>query len=104
MAKVKGPLFSVAATGLFYDIIEYRTGSGKSTAHGKRSAPSSRSPAQQAQAALFTMAVTGWRALDANGKLSWKTAATYTGHNGFQLYVSEYQTQNISPPDQPIVP
>ena len=45
-----------------------------------------------------------WKALDANGQQTWRTAAQNTGMSGYQLYVSEYLTQAIVPPDQPIVP
>jgi hypothetical protein len=104
MATVKGPLFSVAATGKFNGIMEFRTGSGKTTVHGIRSCPATRSQAQQAQALRFINAVTGWKALSLINKNRWKAAAVHTGHNGYQLYISEYQTQNIQPPAQPIVP
>ncbi|MGZ8944328.1 MAG: hypothetical protein ACXW1W_02770 [Methylococcaceae bacterium] len=104
MATVKGPLFSVAATGKFNNIMEFRTGSGKTTVHGIRACPPTRSQAQQIQAQRFSHAVSGWQALSVANKDRWKTAAHYTGHNGYQLYISEYQTQNINPPNQPVVP
>ena len=104
MVKVKAPLFSVAASGVFENAIEFRTGSGKSTAHGKRSKPAGRSQAQQAQSARFAEAVSGWKALNATQKAAWKTAGTRTGHTGYQLYLSEYQTQNITAPGQPTPP
>ncbi|WP_262967239.1 hypothetical protein [Methylobacter psychrophilus] len=104
MATVKGPLFSVAATGKFNNLLEFRTGSGKTTVHGIRACPATRSQAQQAQALRFAQAVSGWQALSTAQKNTWKAAAVYTGHNGYQLYISEYQTQNINPPQQPVVP
>ncbi|MEY3288026.1 MAG: hypothetical protein RLZZ419_268 [Pseudomonadota bacterium] len=104
MATVKGPLFSVAATGKFNNCMEFRTGSGKTTVHGIRTAAPSRSQAQQAQSLRFTQAVNGWKALTTFQKEAWKTAAHLTGHNGYQLYLSEYQTQNIQPPNHPIIP
>jgi hypothetical protein len=104
MAKVKGPLFSVAASGLFNNCLEYRTGSGKSTVHGRRARTRQRSPAQEAQALRFSQAVAGWQALSVLQKNNWKAAANLTGLNGYTLYISEYQTQNITPPQQPVVP
>ena len=104
MATVKGPLFSVAATGKFNGVMEFRSGSGKTTVHGLRVCPPTRSQAQQAQAQRFSNAVGGWQALTDLQKAAWKTAAHLTGHNGYQLYISEYQTQNITPPGQPVQP
>ena len=104
MVRVKGPLFSVAASGIFNGLLEYRTGSGKTTVHGLRNITRTRSAAQQAQSLRFGNAVTGWQLLTPTSKTAWKTAATSTPHNGYQLYISEYQTQNIQPPNQPIVP
>lgn len=104
MAIVKGPLFSVAATGKFNNCMEFRTGSGKTTVHGIRSVPPTRSQAQQAQSLRFAQAVSGWKGLTPLQKEAWKTAAHLTGHNGYQLYLSEYQTQNIQPPNHPVLP
>ena len=104
MATVKGPLFSVAATGKFNGVMEFRTGSGKTTVHGIRNISAERSQAQQAQSLRFAQAVSGWKTLSSLQKEAWKTAALQTGHNGYQLYLSEYQTQNIQPPNHPVIP
>jgi hypothetical protein len=104
MAKVKGPLFSVSATGIFHDLLEYRTGGGKTTVHGRREPPASRSSAQLAQSSRFADAVGGWRSLGPAQKAAWQAAAAGTGHTGYQLYLSEYQTQAVHPPGQPTPP
>ena len=75
MAIVKGPLFSLAATGKFNNLLEFRTGSGKTTVHGIRSCPATRSQAQQAQALRFSQAVSGWQALSVLQKSAWRAAA-----------------------------
>ena len=46
MVRVKGPLFSVAASGIFNGLMEYRTGQGKTTVHGIRRPNPTRSVAQ----------------------------------------------------------
>ena len=104
MASVKGPLFSVAATGKFNNVMEFRTGSGKTTVHGIRSVPLTRSQAQQAQSLRFAQAVSGWKALTPLQKEAWKTGALKTVYNGYQFYLSEYHTQNIQPPNNPVIP
>ncbi len=104
MVKVKGPLFSLAASGIFNGLMEFRTGGGKTVVHGIRSAPATRSAAQQAQSLRFATAVAGWKNLTVEDRQSWKDSAQNTGHNGYQLYLSEFATQNITPPDQPLIP
>ena len=104
MAKVKGPLMSLAASGIFENLMEFRTGQNRTTVHGRRSKPDHRSPAQIAQMTRFQDAVGGWQGLGSEQKATWKTAAQGKGMTGYQFYVSEYQTQNITPPGQPTPP
>lgn len=104
MAKVKGPLFSVAASGKFNGVMEFRAGATQTTVHGPRAKGGPRSAAQLAQSLRFGNAVAAWKALDEAGKAAWKTAGAAAGMTGYQLFISEYQTQNISPPGLPTVP
>lgn len=104
MPKVKGPLFSLQASGTFRDALEFRTVNGQAIVGGTKGKTPPRSPAQQAQSARFKAAVAGWQALDQSTKNAWRTAATSTGMTGYQLYLSEYQTQNTVPPGQPAIP
>lgn len=104
MVRVIGPLFSVSASGVFNDQMEFRTGSGKTTVCKPRVNKKARSTAQKAQSDRFKVAVAGWHALTNAGRQSWRTAATGTGMSGYQLYISEYQSQLIQPPAQPSPP
>lgn len=103
MATVRGPLFSVSASGSFRGIV-FATSGTRTVVAGERQKLPGRTPAQQAQAARFQTALTAWNGLDASAKQSWRTAATGTGNSGYQLYISEYIGQNIAPPSQPILP
>lgn len=103
MAKVKGPLFSIAATGEFRGM-HFRTGSGNTTVAGPRETSTPRRPAQVAQSERFKTAITGWNALDDTAKAAWKAAAANTGMNGYQLYVSEFIHQAITAGANPILP
>lgn len=103
MARVKGPLFSLSATGEFKGM-EFRTGSGSTVVAAPKVVQAPRRPAQLAQQAAFQTAVQAWKALDANGQQAWRTAAQNTGLSGYQLYISEYMTQAIVPPGQPVPP
>lgn len=100
MAKVKGPLFSLAATGKFRGI-EFRTGGGETTVAGPKTITTPRRPAQVAQGQRFKAAVEAWNALPPADKDLWKASASGTGMNGYQLYISEHINQNVIPPAQP---
>jgi hypothetical protein len=104
MPKVKGPLFSLQASGTFKDALEFRTVNGQAIVGGTKGKTPPRTPAQQAQSQRFKTAVAAWQVLDESGKALWRTAAVGTGMNGYQLYLSEYQTQNIVTPGQPAIP
>lgn len=104
MAKVKGPLFSLSASGKFGEALEFRTGGGKTTVSAARVCTKPRSEAQAAQSSRFSDAVAGWADLSELQKGNWKTWAKPTKLNGYQLYLSEYSTQNIHPPGQPVRP
>jgi len=101
---VKGPLFSATASGTFRGMIEFRTVGTATRVAGKRTAPRTRTAAQQVQSARFAAAVQGWQRLDAAAKGLWKAAAAASVLTGYQLYLREYQRQAIVPPDQPNVP
>jgi len=104
MPKVTGPLFSVAASGVFKDQMEFRIVAGQTIVADRRNAPATRSAAQQQQSARFGAAVAAWKLATAGTKAAWKAAAASTGMTGYQLYLSEYQTQHVTPPDDPILP
>jgi hypothetical protein len=104
MVKVIGPLFSVSASGVFKDTLEFRTGNGGTTVAAPRVITKPRTPAQEAQSARFAVAVAGWKSLDETAKQAWRSAALNTGLSGYQLYLSEYQSQLIQAPAQPVPP
>lgn len=103
MAKVKGPLFSLSASGNFQGLIEFRTTDGQTVAAGPKAYVPPRTPAQAEQTNRFKDAVIGWRALDPAGKAAWAAIAP-SNTSGYRLYISEYLNQNIYPPDQPQQP
>lgn len=104
MPKVKGPLFSATASGTFRRAIEFRTIGNATVVAGTRTAPRTRTAAQQVQSARFASAVQGWQGCDGTTKANWKAAAEGTAITGYQLYLREYQRQAIIAPDQPDLP
>jgi hypothetical protein len=104
MPKVKGPLFSVQASGEFVGLMEFRTTPNGAIVAGVKAKPKGRSAAQQQQAARFAVAVEAWRGLPQPTKDAWKVAAAPAGMSGYQLFISEHQGQNIQPPALPAIP
>lgn len=104
MVKVIGPLFSVSASGVFKDELEFRTGGGKTTVAKRRRNEKPRSTAQQAQSSRFAQAVSGWKQQTNAQRNAWRSAAVGTGLCGYQLFISEYQSQLITPPALPVPP
>lgn len=104
MTRVKGPLFSVSASGDFVGLMEFRTTGDQTIVAGHKQLPRKRTPAQAAQATRFKYAIAGWKSLDAAAQLTWKNVATTLGMTGFQLFISEYLTQAIVPPGIPTLP
>jgi hypothetical protein len=104
MAKVKGPLFSLSASGEFNGMMEFRTVGGSTVAAGIKRRVPPRSPSQAAQTQRFRQAVNGWRSLTIEQRNTWRAAGPAHSMTGYQLYISEYQTQGIQPPNQPQIP
>lgn len=104
MPKVKGPLFSATASGTFRGLIEFRTVGTATRVAGKRTAPRTRTQAQQVQSARFAAAVQAWQRQTTGEKGLWQAAAAGTALSGYQLYLREHQRQGIVPPDQPHLP
>lgn len=104
MATVKGPLLSLSASGEFAGLMEFRTGANGTVVTGIRQVSATRSPAQAAQSQRFANAVAGWQALTTTQKAAWKARGPAFGLNGYQLYLSQYQAQGITPPGQPTIP
>ena len=104
MAKVFGPLFSLTASGTFRGFMEFRTRTGDVIVGSPKSVKPPRSPAQRAQAAHFQTAVETWRELPEADRGPWKTAGASRNLSGYQLYISEYLIQGITPPGQPQLP
>jgi hypothetical protein len=104
MARVKGPLLSLSASGDFRGLMEFRTGGGKTVVCGSRQPPGYRTASQRAQAEKFRQAKDAWNGLSPLERAGWKDAAIGTGLSGYKLFLSEWFTQLIAPPGLPVPP
>ncbi|MEY3787966.1 MAG: hypothetical protein RLZ75_2173 [Pseudomonadota bacterium] len=96
MTKVKGPLFSLAASGCFNGIMEFRTCGSGTIVHKIRNASTTCSPAQKGQRDRFKAAVAGWNALSDIEKQQWKVNAQQQHQTGYHFYLMTYASQIIS--------
>ena len=105
MPRVKGPLLSLAVSGTFRDLMEFRMVGGQSVVCGTRT-PTKRPPsaAQLQRRERFMQAKDAWNDADDLLKAQWNSAANGTGRSGYQLWISEWFIQDIFPPNQPLIP
>jgi len=106
MAKVKGPLMSLDASGSIAGSITFSKWKGVKTARIKSTPSNPDTAGQQAQRTTFSLAVASWKAQDAADQLTWTNRAKALGLNmsGFNLYVREYIAQGVTDPDVPTLP
>lgn len=104
MPKIKGPLFSISATGSVGPVLCFRAtkrGAQAQRAPVPQAAPS---PAQLAERARVKDASASWRILDATTKGEWLALATARSKNPWILFCSEYLIQQCSGATLPELP
>lgn len=104
MAKIIGPLMSLAASGSFGKMLTFRQ-----TRHGSiaqlppiPSGPPSIN--QSFERERFAAALHAWRGLDQPTKDAWHGRGTIFKRQPVILFCSEYLQQRCSPPDLPQLP
>jgi hypothetical protein len=101
MAKVRGPLMSAQASGIYDSTLCFRQHGIKTTVarRPQRTAP------QTMQQATHTDAVRsmliGWRSLTTGQKATWATAGTSHGMPGYNWYFHQWFAQAVTPGSQP---
>ena len=106
MAKVKGPLLSLGASGSVGKSMTFGKWKGINTVRIASTPANPNTAAQQAQRSTFQLAVASWKAQDAADQLTWTNRAKALGlsMSGFNLYVREYIAQGIVDPAVPTLP
>ena len=104
MAKVIGPLFSLAASGTYRDEFVFRqTVNGPVVSNLPRQI-GSRSPSQIAQAEAVKSMAAAWTALPTLQKNAWTACAAQTSKTGYALFWAEWFFQEVVTPDLPLIP
>lgn len=104
MARVKGPLFSVGASGTVGGILTFNPGKKTTTArHTPARYPPPTMP-QQATRQKCADAAASWRSLDQTERAEWTTIASNGGRLPFAKYLLEWMAQNSTPAQPPFIP
>jgi hypothetical protein len=90
MARVKGPLFSIDASGSVASAITFSKWKGQNYVRQHFIPSNPQTKDQMYTRGTLSRGVIAWQAKDAPGKLVYDTAAEGTGMSGFNLFLSEY--------------
>lgn len=88
MAKIKGPLMSLSASGTIADTFTFRTQRGAAVVHKKLTPRKTNSTEQAARQAIYAGICIAWRALDSAAKTGWELIGKSAGVTGFNAYMS----------------
>ncbi len=101
MAKVRGPLFSLDASGQFGKTLVFAVWKGIRYVRRYVIPENPRTALQVAQRQKFADAVASWHALNSIRQLAWKAAAASLEMTGFNYFIQQALKQNSSNPDIP---
>lgn len=115
MAKIKGPLFSLAASGTVGRISFSQAGTATHARNVPRQRADSPTQYQIDHRQRCKDAAASWAAMSVFDKDKWHAKGTttrpsgaagtvYTLNNGWPLYFQEWLLQNIDPPGAPRLP
>lgn len=104
MAKVRGPLFSVGASGTVGDLLTFNPGQNATVARSKpRHYPPATTP-QETVRQQCRDAAAAWHALDLATRNEWSAVAKASGRLPFAKYLIEWNAQNCTPQQPPFIP
>lgn len=104
MAKVTGPLFSLAAHGTYRGALVFKTDARGTHVAKPPLAPATRSLAQTQTAQKVADLNAAWSALAPATKTAWSVCGATFSLTGHRLWWREWFLQNSSPGNPPIKP
>lgn len=104
MAKVVGPLFSLAASGTYRDEFVFRTTAGTTYVSKLPKITKERSMPQLQQQQKVKEMQLGWWSLTQSQRNIWAWGANQQGLKGYTYFWREWFIQGIVPPNVPIMP
>lgn len=104
MAKVDGPLFSLAAHGTYRGQLVFRTNANGTTVGKPFTPPATRSLGQQQTAQKVADLSVTWTALSSGDKSDWAACGATFDLTGYQLWWREWFAQGSSIGSPPTIP
>lgn len=104
MAKVRGALFSIGASGSVAGVLTINQSSTTQIARRMPTASSAPSPAQAVIRTEMSRAAEAWRALPFNQKTKWTALIAGQAHTAFSRYYKEWSSQRSTPTQPPYLP
>lgn len=104
MARVKGPLFSLSASGTYLKQFVFRTRSTGTHVATRPATLPARSAAQNAHAQKVADMAAAWRHLAPATQAEWSACALSFGLTGYTLYWREWIAQASTPASPPTNP
>jgi hypothetical protein len=104
MAKITGPLFSIAASGRIGPVLCFRTANSRTTAIRAPIPSGGPSPPQIAERARLATCATAWRGLDDDTRSLWDAFALTELRNPWISFSREYILQQCAAPALPLIP
>lgn len=104
MAKVKGPLFSLSASGTYNELVTFRQQPRLAQAFQQKPSTQTRTTAQNDHNAAVASMASTWSALSGSTKSSWAACGATFNMSGFNLWWREWFLQGstpITPPTKP---
>ena len=104
MAKVRGPLFSLAASGTVAHALTYRSNDGYCVATRPPIPTGAPSTWQLAERQTMRDAAAGWASLSANDRAIWSANELPTVRSGWMSFFFEWKTQRVAAGQVPLIP
>ena len=104
MPKVRGPLFSLTASGTLSGLLVYENRAGSQRVRRRPQYQAPATPIQTIYQNKVAALSQSWRTWDNTNRQAWKTRAITFKLSGYGLYWREWYAQNITAPARPILP
>ena len=104
MARVQGPLFSLAASGTVGGLLTARMGKDGAQVIKKAVMTVPPSASQLENRSRMNDALEGFKALSSADKIDWSAWAGSRNISTWVAYFAEWQKQNVQAGNQPLIP
>lgn len=104
VARVRAPLFSLGASGAFGRVIVFRTSLRGTSVQRMPRIRVRPSQVQTTRRQAFRQAAAAWKGTNEATRYLWGQEGRERHMSGYNLWISEWYTQGITPPGLPVLP